>query len=187
MRERVIDPVSHTVYKSLPEFLDTEERPSGILTVMHGGMPIDVLHDPRGFNTTTVFFQAAVTRPDIQFPVFSGRMISAKMPTNRVHIGDPSLYLSKDLGLGWYAGNRYQALQDVLTEIICHLIPDCQRIVLFGASGGGFAALYYASRLPGALAVPVNPQTNLARYRRLPVDRYGRLAWGLEGERDRKS
>ena len=52
----------------------------------------------------------------------------------------------------------------------------------FGASGGGFAALYYAGTREGAVAVPVNPQTDLARYLPAAVARYARLAWGLTGE-----
>ena len=46
---------------------------------------------------------------------------------------------------------------------------------------GRFCALYYAAHYPGAIAVPVNPQIDLANYGVGAVDRYGRLGWGLTG------
>lgn len=147
---------------------------------MHRGIPIDVRHEPRGFDTTTVFFHPAVVRA--KFPVFIGGGVSEALPTNRIFISDPSLYLNDDLRLAWYAGShRQDKLQWAIRGMLRSLIPAGQRVVMFGASGGGFAALYYAAHFPGATAVPINPQTNLANYTRGAVDLYGRLAWNLTG------
>lgn len=183
MVTRHITPGEHTVYRSLTEFMNASAYPAGVLTVMRGGVPIDVRHDPRGYGTTTVFFHAALTGGRYRLPPFAGTRISDTMPTNRVHIADPSLYLADNLHLGWYAGNHKQPrLQWVIRGILNHLIPPDQKVVTFGSSGGGFAALYYAARREGAVAVPVNPQTNLARYSPVAVARYARLAWGLTGD-----
>ncbi|HEX7349580.1 hypothetical protein [Brachybacterium sp.] len=183
MRERHIDPGEHTVYSSLRQFMDAGEYPPGVLTVMHGGLPIDIRHEPLGHDTTTVFFHSALSPQWSGFPVFTGLGISKDLPTNRVFITDPSLYLHDKLMLGWYAGNRKQPrLQWAIRGILNRLIPAEQRVVTFGASGGGFAALYYAGTREGAVAVPVNPQTNLARYLPAAVARYAKLAWALHGE-----
>lgn len=183
MGKRHITSGEHTVYWSLQEFMNASTYPAGVLTVMRGGLPIDVRHDPRGYETTTVFFHAAVAGGKYRLPLFAGARISETMPTNRVHVADPSLYLADNLHLGWYAGNHKQPrLQWVIRGILNHLIPAGQKVVTFGSSGGGFAALYYAARREGAVAVPVNPQTNLARYSPVAVARYARLAWGLTGE-----
>lgn len=160
-----------------------DSYPSGVLSVMRSGIPIDIRYEPRGFDTTTVFFHPALTATKYKYPFFSGAGISAGLPTNRIFIMDPSLYVSHDLHLGWFAGNHKQPrLQYVIRGILNHLAPTGQRMVTFGASGGGFAALYYAANRDGAVAVPVNPQTNLANYNRAAVARYARLAWGLTGE-----
>lgn len=182
MRKRHIDPSEHTVYSSLRQFLDAGEYPPGVLTVMHGGLPIDIRHEPLGYDTTTVFFHSALTARKFDFPVFAGVGISSGLPTNRVFITDPTLYLDGKLMLGWYAGNVKQPrLQWAIRGILNRLIPTEQRVVTFGSSGGGFAALYYAGTREGATAVPVNPQTNLARYVPAAVARYTKLAWGLTG------
>lgn len=183
MRKRHIDPGEHTVYRSMKEFTNAGPYPSGTLTVLHGGLPIDVRHDPRGYGATTIFFHAALTGGPYRFPFFSGIGISEDLPTNRVHISDPSLYLSDNLHLGWYAGSQKQPrLQWAIRGMLNHLVPADQKVVTFGSSGGGFAALYYAARRDGAVAVPVNPQTNLANYNPAAVARYARLAWGVNGD-----
>lgn len=178
MRERTIDTAVHTQYRSLSEFQSVSDHPPGILTVMHRGVPIDVWNDRRGFDTTTVFFHATLDKSRSRFPAFTGERISETLPTNRIFVSDPSLYLDDELWLAWYAGNHRQPkLQSAITSILRALIPRNESVVTFGSSGGGFAALYYASRLPQSTAVPVNPQTNLASYLPSAVERYGRLAW----------
>ncbi len=166
----------------MDHFLDQDSYGPGLITVHHEGLPIDIRHDPRGFPTTTVFFNAAITNPKLRYPFFSGVGISELLPTDRIHVHDPSLYLDDDLKLAWYAGSRKQnLLQEVLPQILLALLPAGQRVVTSGSSGGGFAALYYGTKLPHATAVPVNPQTSIARYNPRIVARYAELAWGVTG------
>lgn len=181
MRERVIKQSEHTIYGSLAKFQEAKGHPSGVLTVMNGGLPIDIQHEPLGYDVTTVFFHAALSSKAYRFPIFMGRRISEGLPTNRILISDPSLYMDDSLRLSWYAGSRKQPrLQWVIRGILKALIPAHHRVVMFGPSGGGFAALYYASKFEGSTAVPVNPQTNLAKYLPSEVGKYTRLAWGLK-------
>jgi hypothetical protein len=45
-------------------------------------------------------------------------------------------------------------------------------------SGGGFASLYYSWKIPGSVAIALNPQTNLNRYRGGVLRaRYRQLCW----------
>lgn len=185
MRTRSIDPAdNNTVYNSLKEFLDATQYPRGILTVMHRGIPIDIRYDPGGFDTTTIFFHAALSKAATKFPIFAGGRMSEGLPTNRIHVADPSILLDNNLALGWYAGNsRQPKLQSAIRFILRALIPEGQRTITLGASGGGFAALYYATRFADATAIPINPQTNIAHYLPNSVDRYTQLAWKLPGTR----
>lgn len=173
----------HHEYASLDDFLAAGTYEPGLLTIRHRGLPIDILHDPRGFSRTTIYFNAAITNPELTFPFFSGAGISNGLATNRIHIHDPSLYLKGGLKLAWYAGNSKQPqLQSVIARILRALVPPGQHAVTFGSSGGGFAALHYATELPDATAVAVNPQTDIARYNQRIVARYAELAWGVTGD-----
>lgn len=128
-----------------------------------------------------VFFHAALAKPGTKFPVFTGLNISHTLPVDRIFVADPSIYLDENLTLAWYAGSRVQPdLQDIILQIIMALTRTEAPIITFGASGGGFAALYFASRLPAAQAIPVNPQIDLARYVPGPVRKWLRLGWGLD-------
>ena len=183
LSRRTIDPATHTVYSSMHEFKKVGARPSGTVTVMDGGLPIDIRHDDRGYDVTTVIFHAALSSKATRYPVFMGASITEDMPTNRIFISDPSLYINETLRLAWYAGNRKQPkLQWTLRSILNTLIPKHHRVVTFGPSGGGFAALYFATKFAGATAVPVNPQTDLAMYLPSEVARYAEQAWGITGK-----
>lgn len=172
MRQRVIDPADQTEYGSLNEFLEAGPYPAGILSITQRGLPIDIWNDYRGHDVTIVFFNAAISRRVAQLPVFVGDGISKDVPANRVFVNDPSMYMHPRLGLAWYAGNRKQyLLQGVLKRILKALVPEGQRVVTFGPSGGGFAALYYATEFPGAIAIPVNPADERPQIR--PVWRAG--------------
>jgi len=170
-------------FASLDEFLEADSYDAGLIVIHHLGLPIDIKYDPRGFSVTTVYFNAAITNPRLTYPFFTGAGVSEGLPSNRIHIHDPSLYLEGGLKLAWYAGSSVQpSLQEAIVKILTALIPRGQRVVLFGSSGGRFAALLYAASLPNALVVPVNPQTDVARYNPRIVARYAKLAWGVEGE-----
>ncbi|MGP9604651.1 hypothetical protein ACT3SY_17775 [Brachybacterium sp. AOP42-E1-35] len=182
MRERTIDPAVHHLYHSLEEFLGAPEPPAGILTIEHGGLPLDVRYDPRGASTTLVVFNAALGSPNTVHPAFMGDNISADLDINRIFIADPTLYLDDTLAVAWYAGNRFQGLQQVIPRVIRKLAGPEQRVILFGPSGGGFAALYFASTLAGSLAIPVNPQTSIKAYGPKGSGMYAEAAFGFVGE-----
>lgn len=114
--------------------------------------------------------------------MFTGRGISENLPTDRVFVSDPTLYMNESLRLAWFAGNHKQyLLQRVIANILRSLVGDSKRVVTFGPSGGGFAALYFATVLPRATAVPVNPQTSIAADNASSAGAYARHGWNLVG------
>ncbi|UVY85076.1 prolyl oligopeptidase family serine peptidase [Brachybacterium sp. NBEC-018] len=178
-RPRRENPAAHD-YASLDALIGVDHVPEGDLTIHHRGLPIDVRVESRGFDATTIFFHAALTSSKVPYPTFAGVALSEDLPTNRIHISDPSLHLDSALAVAWFAGNRHQPdLQDTIIAILRRLLPDGQRPVFFGASGGGFAALRYAAEFAGSTAIPVNPQTDITRYTPAHVERYARKAWAL--------
>lgn len=168
------------LFSSAQEFNELPETPQGIFTVIDNSVPIDMHYEDRGHDTTIVFFHAALGPNVKKIPVFLGRSFSQSIPANRLFIADPSLYLNVNLRLAWYAGNTKQPeLQKTLVTMI-QKITKGHRVIYFGASGGGFAALQYSASHPGSLAIPVNPQTNIERYNAIFVKRWAKLCWNLE-------
>lgn len=175
MRHRVINPADHRLFSSIKELEAAAIDDACTVTVMLGGLPIDIRYEPRGYPTTLVMFGAAVTRT-MRFPIFAGDGLTAPVPANRIFVNDPSLYIDDRLTLAWYAGNaRQPRLQLAIKRILTTLTMGTD-VVTFGVSGGGFAALYYATVLGGA-AVPVNPQTNIAAYKDGAIRNFTQYGW----------
>lgn len=175
-RTRLIDRSLHQVtdFPSVETFLESDMAPQGVLTIHDGFVPIDVLVSPAQSDTTICFFHGAIEK-HFMLPILSGLGISGGVNANRVFVSDPSLILDEELLLAWYAGNFYQEeLQNTLTIILRRIIEKLgsRRTVFFGGSGGGFAALYFASQFPGSTALVFNPQTNIENYEKRAIDAY---------------
>jgi len=168
-------------FSSVTDFENNTVR-AGISTMYSGGIPIDVLVSPGTSETTIFFFHGAIER-HFTLPVLSGLGISGGLHANRVFISDPSLALDYDLLLAWYAGNFKQPdLQQSLVRILKKIATSLQskRVVFFGGSGGGFAALYFASHFSNSLALVFNPQTNIAKYSKRAVKDFTKKAFKVD-------
>lgn len=163
---------------ALTEFLDTSRSPkSGRYDIDYGGLSIPCSWQSRGHHTTLVTFSGALTPNVTELPAFVGWGTTRHLDCNVLMLSDPSLAIDPKLRLGWYAGSTtIRRLQPKLTRVI-RRFAGRSRVVLFGASGGGFAALEHAPRLPGSLAIVSNPQTDILRYHQDAVDTYFSIAW----------
>jgi len=158
--------------------------PAGLLAIEEADTSIDVLYEPRGALTTVVFFHAAITAPNVKLPYITGQTLHGGAHVNRIWIADPSLYRDPALGLAWYTGTDALPLDERIPDLIgrLHRAAGGNRLVLFGPSGGGYAALRHGHAIPGSLAIAVNPQTSIARYSRSHVVKYARIAFGASSD-----
>jgi len=170
----------HTQCETINSFYNnfTAKDSSYSVRLNAGYLDIEVVKgsDPRVFFT----FNGAVDRQKIKaMPAFSSRTISKGSKASFVFISDPTLYLDSKLTLSWYAGNRYDAIQRFLPEILSFISRKlgAKEHVFFGGSGGGFASLYYSRFLPNSLAVVWNPQTDILKYSRNHVEAYAETAY----------
>lgn len=181
---------STTFFDSVEEFLNSpmpvssSEEPEAI-SIRYGAAFMDVLVEDRDANTTVVLFHAAIDPARTTLPVFIGRQLVEGVDANVVYISDPSL--DRGASIGWFAGDESRSFQEDLTSCLTHIFtnfhPDVpienlgEKAIFFGASAGGFAALYYSHRFPGSLAVVSNPQTHIGRYLEPQVKAYRKKCW----------
>ena len=112
----------------------------------------------------------ATDRNKITLPYFNRWTWAAagKFPGHVLCIGDPTLELHDEMRLGWYLGKDTHDATDELCSFVQRFaetlgIPE-DKIVFWGSSGGGFAALALASRIEGSTAVAINAQTDALAY-----------------------
>lgn len=143
------------------------------------GFRLPVHYQAGSTDTLIVLFHGAVDqklRPRPHFQPHFRHVFGA----HQLAVSDISLHRSDELKLGWYLGTDDLPLPGLLARYFHRLAQTgrFKRIIFFGASGGGHAALYHSFHQPGSLALVVNPQIDLGAFQpRDLFDDYRRLCW----------
>ncbi|MGM8871253.1 glycosyltransferase [Psychrobacter sp. 2Y5] len=137
----------------------------------------------RDSDSILITFNAAIAnRNSKEPPFFSGKGISNDLGVAILAFSDPLVDDNSNLNLAWYLGDsKYQGLNFAIKDIIkLACLKTNKRPLLFGCSGGGFAALVqsvYLSSIGIHHDILIcNPQTNILNYKKDAVDRYFNLA-----------
>ncbi|WP_367104944.1 hypothetical protein [uncultured Psychrobacter sp.] len=165
---------------NLQEFEKELDIENGIYQFALENSTIDILFDGlerfklnRGI---LVCFSGAITNRKSKYaPFFSGLNIAQKLDMPIISVADPSIAMSNQLALAWYAGNRnVKNLPNFIADILDIVsIKFSTKLTLFGGSGGGFAALAVAERVSRPTNVVVwNPQTSISEYLKNSVINY---------------
>lgn len=161
------------MWDSVEDFKQRWERLPGVHTIaFDDGQPaIDIYVNENvkyeGFTTQPIFFTGAVSaRGEKKGPFFSGLGLSHSNKLPLIAIADPSLDEDSTLSLGWYTGGPNDNFEANLLLLLTVLYESLGRELLFvGGSGGGYAALNFASRSEVPSTVLVwNPQTDIYEY-----------------------
>ena len=83
-------------------------------------------------------------------------------------ISDPTLFLCDQLEYGTFLGradaDAIEGAVEIAREVASKLGVPHERVLFFGISGGGLAALLAATRLGGSTALAINPQIELRKF-----------------------
>lgn len=125
-----------------------------------------------------ILFHGAVDQHVRQLPFFQPFFTQA-FGAHQLAVADPCLAEDRDLQAAWYLGTAKFALQDVLVRFFKAFIAHhkFERVIYFGASAGGFAALHYSFHQANSLALTVNPQIVLPNYHKSAIASYLGACW----------
>lgn len=146
--------------------------------VASGSFEISCLLGPRKGDSLFVVLGGAVpVRESVTLPRFSRFSWAQDFPGTILCIADPTLTLDPDIRLGWYFGlaarDATSDIAMVVSAVARAIGVPSDRIVTYGSSGGGFAALQLAARLgDGATAIAINAQTDIMGYSVRDVNRF---------------
>lgn len=148
------------VHSSVDSFVSVRPR-SGTHAIAIGTEWLDILYKDRGSDSTLVCFHSALTSRVQVIPAFSGLQISEDLNFNLIALADPALACG-DIDLAWFLGTRGMGpLTERLPAIVRHLLGG-REAILFGASGGGYAATLYGQYFADQCVVAVNPRLDLS-------------------------
>lgn len=115
-----------------------------------------------------VFGQSALNQSVVKLPAYRRWSWTRELPYSCIVLNDPTLYKSKDLEAGWFIGDKEHHYAKSMSEIISVLAQKLNipltRVILIGASAGGFSSMAIGSYLKGSSCVVDVPQTNLLTY-----------------------
>lgn len=181
---------STSFFGSVEDFLSTPllgslPKEAEAVSIRYGEAFLDLLIEDRGADSTIILFHAAIDPSKTTLPVFVGRQVVDGIDANLIYVSDPSL--DRGASIGWFTGDESRPYQEDLERCLSHVFtglhPDTpvselgERTIFWGASAGGFAALYYSNRFPKSLAVVSNPQTHIGRYHEPQVTAYLEKCW----------
>ena len=123
-----------------------------------------------------ILFHGGMDRSKRAFPFFQPFL---PFRAHQISISDPTLFESASLASGWYLGAEGKNLPGALAQLFQDLSQklNAKRRIYVGGSAGGFAALLYSHFDPGSIAIPSNPQTNLATYVNSNVAKFQETCW----------
>jgi hypothetical protein len=157
----------------------------GVYTISLGKVSVDILlqgfHDKSALDIDhcLVVFGGALTRRD-EPPFFSGVSLSKEIGIPLISISDPSLSLSDDLMLSWYAGNYLEPMLPEKISVILDIFFKKIKLkpILMGGSGGGFSSLLQTGLLETKVITLVwNPQIDIKEYHSNHVLKYLRICF----------
>jgi acyl carrier protein len=126
------------------------------------------LNRRRGADRLFVLLAGAIDPKIHKLPHFARWNWAPVLGGSVLCINDPTLRLNPTLRLGWYLGDKdrdgVQGLLRIARNVAARLAIPAGRIIFYGSSGGGFAAIAAASRMRDGRAVAINPQLDITLY-----------------------
>ncbi len=124
-----------------------------------------------------VFFHGAINREH----GMAGALDSRIEPSERVadlHVIDPFVSRSLEVGVAWYAGGANQALMRDLSQLIKEMaqVLGTTKVLAVGSSAGGFAALQLAAESDDIAALVFSPDLSIRRFAKRHRDAFLREA-----------
>lgn len=133
------------------------------------------LQKKKGSDILVVLLHGAKDQGQTSPPYFDRwSWVSSVFNCNLLNISDPTLQVDKKMKLAWYLGSSDEYVTLRIVEIVDSIsnalnIPK-EKVVFWGSSGGGFAAMQASLLLDGSVSVAINPQTSVLNYYKGHVD-----------------
>lgn len=152
----------------------------GVHTIEHRGRLLDLLIRDNDSETTLVVFHGSLSPRQRTIPYLQGETVANLAGVNLVSVADPSLDMGP-LACAWFLGDKQLGpLRDLFSPIIYHALEalGTKQTILFGGSGGGYAAVNFAQDFKNSIAVAMNPRLNLNGTPTSSIPRYLKVCHG---------
>lgn len=169
-------------YASIQDFVELPLS-DGLHTIEHKGRQLDLLIKDRKSDTTLIVFHGALSPRQRTIPCLQGNALSEAAGVNLIACADPSLDQGA-ISCAWFLGDKdFGPLPNLLAPILHHCLSQLSssHTILFGGSGGGYAATNFGSLFPGSIVLAMNPRLNFDASPKSTLDQYLRICHRVQG------
>jgi predicted Rossmann-fold nucleotide-binding protein len=115
-----------------------------------------------------VMFNGAVNQAEYDLPAFARWNWHGFFQAPILSIFDPTIYLDKNLPVGWFIGNREHDTTTMTARLIEAVAKQIGiapgRVICYGSSAGGYTAITVASHMSHGRFVAFNAQTDILQF-----------------------
>lgn len=118
-------------------------------------------------NKLVVFFPGAFNL-NLDMPKFQRKGYFSDLPYNCISFFDPTLFMHKNLAIGWFQGNQsidlFQLTSILITDLCQNLNIDYNNVLFFGTSAGGIPTVKVGKKFNNSNIYLGNIQTDILKY-----------------------
>lgn len=154
--------------------IEISDEPVQRITISNVNSPtIDLLLVPNDSHRLTVAFHGALSN-NITPPRFQYFESTRHRKESLLYISDPTISEIPSINLAWYVGTEQHPLREILSEAVQAIAKrlSATEIVLYGHSGGGFAAGAVGHSVPNSISLLLNAQTRIQHYESWAVEAF---------------
>lgn len=141
---------------------------AGWYTVQFAHFELNFYFRPSEVKKAIVISPGFFLRAEQPHPYFQRIRMFADIEGIGISMADPSLDLAEDVQIGWFLGSRWveyaPTIANYLEGLFAYFEIPNDKALFFGSSGGGFVSLVLSTYVRGALALALNPQTELLQF-----------------------
>lgn len=131
----------------------------GHYRIQLSGFSLDFFFKPSSTKRCIVLSPGFLNTDAHPYPYFQRLTWLDEFDACGICLADPTLALSRDIGIGWFIGDKKEhfllEVADCISRLLAHLhIPNCSTL-FFGSSAGGFSSMGFAAAIPGSHAFAV--------------------------------
>lgn len=164
---RVFESCKQIVFSRIKEMKIIYDEPV-LYRYVGDDFPYEFLTHFKTKSKKLVVIGTAAIKQEITLPAFQRHTQISQIPESCMIIHDPTLYINREILVGWYQGNANIPVIPTINKLVKIFLDlmslENKNMLFYGGSAGGFFALIMAGYFRDSIACVTNPQTNVLKF-----------------------
>lgn len=172
--QRVFESCKQIVFSRVEDLKIMYDEPV-LYRYIENDCPYEFLAHFKQHSEKLVLIGTAAIKEEVSLPVFQRHSQVSKIPESCIIIHDPTLYINREILVGWYQGGIDAPVVAIIVKLLETFLEkislENKHMLFYGGSAAGHFSLSMAGYFKGAIACVTNPQTNVLKYTEKMVEK----------------